>query len=190
MDEKTGVGYTRTTPCPYVFRFSLPRWSNVGKKPYNARLENSSSRKRRTSLSTKVATLERRLHLTRFRPSSLSLPPLFLPPPLFFSLLLVKNIYKNEKTPPSLFAVLPLLFWASLSGDCYRRTDHAVIRDYIYPERVGGDDGKDPVTPDNGAPPFLVFYFFWCQQLKGIIVIKRIPNKQTKIDSRKCSLIQ
>lgn len=139
IDEKTGVGYTRTTPCPYVFRFSLPRWSNVGKKPYNARLENSSSRKRRTSLSTKVATLERRLHLTRFRPSSLSL---------------------------------------SLSGDCYRRTDHAVIRDYIYPERVGGDDGKDPVTPDNGVPP-TVFYFFWCQQLKGIIVIKRIPNKQT-----------
>lgn len=120
----------------------------------------------------------------------LSLSPHSFPPPFFFSLLLVKNIYKNEKTPPSLFAVLPLLFWASLSGDCYRRTDHAVIRDYIYPERVGGDDGKDPVTPDNGAPPFLVFYFFWCQQLKGIIVIKRIPNKQTKIDSRKCSLIQ
>lgn len=117
-------------------------------------------------------------------------PHSFSPPPFFFLFYLWRIFIKMKRhPPPSLFAVLPLLFWASLSGDCYRRTDHAVIRDYIYPERVGGDDGKDPVTPDNGVPP-TVFYFFWCQQLKGIIVIKRIPNKQTKIDSRKCSLIQ
>lgn len=81
-----------------------------------------------TAAAAAVATLQRRLHLTRFRPPSVSLSPLSfsLPPPF---LCVLWRIY--EKTPPSYILSL-------FSSDCYRRTDHAVIRDYISRETTSG----------------------------------------------------
>ena len=82
------------------------RWSNVGKN-LTMRLENSSSH----------PLQRRRLHLTRFRPPSVSSPLLCSggSPPFL-------RIWKDTPSSVSL---------SYSPSDCYRRTDHAVIRDYI-----------------------------------------------------------
>lgn len=84
-----------------------------------------------------------------------------------------------KRHPPSYILSL-------FSSDCYRRTDHAVIRDYISRETTSGRGWWKGSCHTRqwrsffflflpGPPPF----FFWCQQLKGIIITSKqtIPEK-------------